>query len=149
MLELGMRRGSTICSFAAAAAILVAGCSGESDATPVARVGTSSGSIEVDAATQELARIEDEALAGDQRSAAHLQAIYFKTDEALYLHWLEIGAENGDPAAQYNFAFELWEHGKASEQEKIRSKFWLARAASEGDAKSAATLKRLNEGGAW
>ena len=138
-------QGSTTFSFVVATAILIAGCSRDPVAAPAANAGFN----EVDVAAQELTRTEDEALAGDLRAAAQLQATYFKTDEEQYLHWLEIGAENGDPVSQYNFAFELWAHGEASEQNQIRSKFWLGRAASAGDREAAAVLGRLNDGKEW
>jgi TPR repeat protein len=133
-----------ILAFLLIAGILAAGCAAEADA-PL-KNGAEDPSAE---AARDLEVTEDEALAGDQLAAAYLQAVYSKTDQDLYLYWLKIGAENGHSISQYNLAFELWAHGNSLEDDQIRAKFWLGRAAAAGDSEATAVLARLNDGGEW
>jgi TPR repeat protein len=127
-----------------AGSLLAAGCKNEvGEPLRVAPAGAR------DAANRDLEVAKDLALAGDQLAAAQLQNVYSKTDQEQYLYWLRVGAENGHSLSQYNFAFELWAHGKAPEDEQLRATFWLGRAAAAGDSEAAAVLARLKDGGEW
>lgn len=93
--------------------------------------------------------LQKRALAGDPLAAAALQLEFAKKNSDRELYWTRIAAENGHAVSQYNLAYEYWANGAGSEQDKIRAKFWLRKAADGGDPLAAATLEKLNAGEPW
>jgi len=57
--------------------------------------------------------------------------------------WVVIGAENGDPVAQYNLYTDL--ANSDDELEKQRAIFWLRKAAAAGDEDAKGELKDLEK----
>lgn len=93
----------------------------------------------------EIRALQDQALKGSPESALRLHLFYefVRLDFAESLHWVRIAAENGDPVGQYNLGFKL--RNDPDPRNRIRARFWLERAAKNGDSLAAKLLKELPE----
>jgi TPR repeat protein len=85
--------------------------------------------------SDELPSLEQKALEGDIEANKRLHTYYaiYKADYWRGRFWLQIGAENGSPEAQYEFAKLLLSDlpvrdAETLEQDKERACFWLRRA---------------------
>lgn len=83
------------------------------------------------------------ALAGDMSAARNLALIYGKIDFKAMQYWNLIGAENGDPISQYNYAFWLLEKGAKGQKE--RAIFWLKKSAESGDKDAKSLLSKTEK----
>ncbi len=81
----------------------------------------------------EIQALEQKALSGDRAAANRLAEIYMKIGKVEERHWLEIGAENGDPVAQYNLADSILRKKDHSKAEHVRAMFWLGRSSMQGN----------------
>lgn len=82
-----------------------------------------------DLSTEKKKELEVAALAGSG-SAAREVALYHGTrNDKLFEYWSWIGAENGDPLCQYNYASIL--QGKADPYSRARAYFWMKKAAAK------------------
>ena len=81
----------------------------------------------------EIHALEQKALSGDRAAANRLAEVYMKISKVEERHWLEIGAENGDPVAQYNLADFILRKKEHSEAEHMRAMFWLGRSSMQGN----------------
>lgn len=81
-----------------------------------------------------LASVRYKALSGDNDSAARLVSYYefVRHDRAEALYWATISAENGNRGGMHTVATFLSEDGKGLES-SVRARYWLERAAQEGD----------------
>jgi TPR repeat protein len=90
--------------------------------------------------------LRDEALAGSPDAALrlyrHYKAIAVDSEQAR--HWARIAAENGSPIGQYSFAFELLE--RKAPDDGVRARFWLRRAAEQGNTRAREVLNALEHG---
>lgn len=75
--------------------------------------------------------MKEKALSGDREAARNLALVYGKVDFKSMQYWHLIGAENGDPVSQYNYAF--WLLKKGGPQHRERAIFWLKESAKNGD----------------
>jgi hypothetical protein len=91
------------------------------------------------------ARLEVEALKGSARAAREIALFHGTRDDDLMEYWSWIGAENGDPICQHNYASILL--GKADEYSRMRGIYWLKKAARNGVDVSAEHLKSYDDEG--
>lgn len=87
--------------------------------------------------------MKEKALSGDREAARNLALVYGKVDFKSMQYWHLIGAENGDPVSQYNYAFWLLEKG--GPQHRERAIFWLKKAAQNGDGDAKRLLSKTLE----
>ena len=87
----------------------------------------------------------DYALRGGKKEAYRLYEYYkeYKKDEAEAVYWLRVGVQNKNLDCQYEYGKYLL--SKDDEYSKIRSRFWIKKAANNGNAKSKDLLKELGE----
>jgi TPR repeat protein len=57
--------------------------------------------------------------------------------------WVVVGAENGDPVAQYNLYKDLI--NSDDDLDKLRAEFWLKKAAAAGDSRAKSELQDLEK----
>jgi TPR repeat protein len=93
-----------------------------------------------------VAEVEAKALAGDIESARHAVTIYLYSDPSKVGYWTQIGAENGDVAAQRNLGLQLLEDSE-DKNDHIRGVFWLEKAAKGGSKSAQEELARYRRGG--
>lgn len=86
-----------------------------------------------------------EAMRGSSEAATKLFLFYgFVALNPTEEHrWVIIGAENGDPVAQYNLYQDLV--NSDDDLEKRRAEFWLRKAAAAGDKDAKGELKNLEK----
>jgi TPR repeat protein len=72
------------------------------------------------------------ALQGNRKAALLLGKYYeeITVDNELSEYWYRIGAQNGSPECQYKLGQIL--RGKDNQEDQIRGRFWLDRAAQNG-----------------
>lgn len=82
----------------------------------------------------QIRQLSREALEGSNRAANRLSAFYYmlRINPELGSYWSRIGAENGEPESEYDYAMWIMrQHGGLPCQE--RALFWLERAALKGN----------------
>jgi TPR repeat protein len=86
------------------------------------------------ASKDEVMKLKLSAMQGSGPAAARLASWYRVQPVGMDTtdYWTTIGAENGDSASQYNLAMFLL-HDKPDALARERARFWLTRAASQGD----------------
>ena len=87
----------------------------------------------------------DYALRGGKKEVYRLYEYYkeYKKDETEAVYWLRVGAQNKNLDCQYEYGKYLL--SKDDEYSKIRGRFWIKKAANNGNAKSKDLLKELGE----
>jgi TPR repeat protein len=94
---------------------------------------------------EELPALKVQAMKGSPSAARMLARHYMKLPdgENTFEFWSRIAAENGSAAGQWNYAVSL-EKEKDS-LSRIRARFWIERAAAQGDAMARNRLKNEQE----
>ena len=87
--------------------------------------------------------LETQALAGSGIAARQVALFYGTNDDDLMEYWSWIGAENGDPLCQYNYASIL--HSKADSYSQKRAIYWMRKAAAQNDEYAKERLRELEE----
>ena len=89
--------------------------------------------------------LEPQALKGSAEAAERLCDFYdfIRNDYAESMFWAQIAAENGGHINEYNYGFML--RGDPNPRNQQRARFWLERAAKNGDKKAEELLKKLPE----
>lgn len=96
-----------------------------------------------DITPEKKAELETSALAGSP-SAAREVALYHGTgNDKLFEFWSWIGAENGDPICQYNYASILL--GRADAYSKARAQYWMKLAAEKKVKFAEEALKKMKK----
>ena len=87
----------------------------------------------------------DYALRGGKKEVYRLYEYYkeYKKDETEAVYWLRVGAQNKNLDCQYEYGKYLL--SKDDEYSKIRGRFWIKKAANNGNDKSKDLLKELGE----
>ena len=87
----------------------------------------------------------DYALRGGKKEVYRLYEYYkeYKKDETEAVYWLRVGAQNKNLDCQYEYGKYLL--SKDDEYSKIRGRFWIKKAANNGNDKSKGLLKELGE----
>lgn len=78
--------------------------------------------------TEERKQLERQALQGSGAAAQKIALFYGTGDDKLFEYWSWIGAENGDPLCQHNYASILW--GRKDPYSKLRAIYWMKKAAA-------------------
>lgn len=99
--------------------------------TCVLCLGAASGAVAQDQSitSQKKAELERKALQGSGDAALEVALFHGTRDEKLMEYWSWIGAENGDPTCQFNYASLL--SGKADSYSQIRAIYWMKKAAAQ------------------
>lgn len=74
-------------------------------------------------------QLEEAALAGSESAAREVALFHGTKNDKLFEFWSWIGAENGDPICQYNYASIL--QGKADSYSHARALYWMKKAAAK------------------
>ena len=92
---------------------------------------------------KDLPIVKNEALGGSGEAALRLYKYYRKIalDPKSAIYWAQVAAENGDPIGQYTFGLELLE--LKDEQSETRARYWMRRAADQGNSRARDVLDRL------
>ncbi len=80
-----------------------------------------------EAPAESKALLEEKALQGSGQAAREVALIHGTSDEKLFEFWSWIGAENGDPLCQFNYASIL--RGRKDPYSKLRAIYWMKKAA--------------------
>jgi len=130
-----MKSWRLVTSCASLTLLLVGACA-QPNHTPPAGTATAA---EYDLSKQELAILEKQALNGDNDAAGRLKEFYWvhEGDNVKGHFWVQIGAENGHPGAEVEYAYLLESTlpERSEEQRRIemeRSCFWFRKALSDG-----------------
>ncbi|MGO1069568.1 hypothetical protein [Lysobacter sp. CA199] len=75
------------------------------------------------------AQLEKKALQGSGAAALEVAMFHGTRDTHLLEYWTWIGAENGDPTCQFNYASLL--SGKADSYSQMRAIYWMKKAAAQ------------------
>lgn len=100
----------------------------------------------------EIPALEEAALRGSGTSAFRLSQHYgYVRDHLSSSYWLTIAAEDGDPVAMHNLAYQLL-YGrdpkeKTPRKDEIRARFWLERAVQQGSGPSRDLLREMGNRG--
>jgi hypothetical protein len=91
----------------------------------------------------DLPTIEKQALEGSPDAAQRLYRYYRKValNSEAAVYWAQIAADNGDATGQYAFGLELLE--RKDEDSAVRAKYWIRRAAEQGNSRARDVLDRL------
>jgi hypothetical protein len=96
----------------------------------------------------EMPKVQQAALLGDADAARRLAGnalVFGESDSGSEMRfWTDVGAENGDPTAQYNRGARLL--CQADRRDRVRAEFWLARAKQAGHAEAARQLDLVRNG---
>lgn len=72
--------------------------------------------------------LERQALLGSASAAKEIALFHGARDDKLFEYWSWVGAENGDPLCQYNYASIL--RGKGDSYSRARAIYWMRKAAA-------------------
>ena len=93
----------------------------------------------------ELSMLKNDAMAGSGLAARRLASWYAKLPDSqnTYEYWTHIAAENGSAIGQYNAAL-IYISKEGGQHSQVRARFWLEKAASQGDVKAQEELAALD-----
>lgn len=83
----------------------------------------------------------EKALGGDSSAAKSCAIDHLNGDQAQFVYWTQIAAENGDAVSQYNLAIILLNTKK--QQDRLRAIFWLKKSADSGYALAVRLLSEI------
>jgi TPR repeat protein len=94
-------------------------------------------------APDDLEAVEKQALEGSSDAALRLYQFYRKVvlNEETATYWAQIAAENGNVVGQYAFGLYLLERDDS--KSALRARYWLGRAADQGNPRARSVLERL------
>lgn len=129
--------------------LAVAGCSSDKP-VPTLPVGAEDLALQKGMVFSQMPRAEElpvykaAAYAGSGEAANALATFYMKADKSgqLQFYWTLVAAENGDPVGQYNAALSYLDPVQ-DRYAPGRARFWLEKAASQGDAQAKDRLSEL------
>ena len=95
---------------------------------------------------EQLPSLRVQAMAGSPVAALQLALWYMKFPQGIYNkeYWNHIAAENGSMVGQYNFGLLLLSD-KSDPLNKVRARYWLTKAASQGSELAKAQIALLNK----
>ncbi len=100
---------------------------------------------DTDISEYEIELLIDYALRGGKKEAYFLYEYYknYKKNEKEALSWLRIGAQNDNTRCQYEYGQHFLKSNK--EEDRIRGRFWIKKAAKTGSAEAKKLLKEIGE----
>jgi TPR repeat protein len=138
-------RGSLIVVFQLFVALLVSSCATQSITVNNGQPHWVMLNQSLKLSDAEIRDLEPKALGGSTEAALRLCNFFdfIRMDHNEAMFWVQIAAENGGHISEYNYGSMLYED--PNPRNRQRARFWLERAAKNGDEKAKILLRKLTE----